>query len=256
MNKILNQIGGYMEEQKKKLNLFQKLVEVRKDVIYIQKDTSGFNFKYANTTELLGKIRPKMDELGLLLVVNMEEFELIPWKKGNMEIKIPHIKISYTWIDADEPEQVVRTNLDFFEDKMSGCQGIGSLLTYAERYFLYKFFQIATDQDAPEEYYKRHALQPLYFEQNRATTNDLEVVREISDREICEEVAQIIWDGLKEKIPSLEKKYCPALPNYLFELKQCNPEINLREKYSQKCSDPEKFLEKLNEWEAKQLQAI
>lgn len=250
-----------MPENEKALNLYQKLVEVRKEVIYIQKDSSGYNFKYANSTELLGKIRPKMDELGLLLVPTMETFELIPWKRGNVDTKIPQIQVKYTWINVDNPSETISTSLVFYEDKMTGCQGIGSLLTYAERYFLYKFFQIATDQDAPEEYYKKHNLSSI-AEQNQPQSPPvpkqqpspppIQLPPPSNDSiEFCREVSQIIWRGIRSKIPSLQEKYSEGLPEYLFEQKQKNPTLNLLERYSQPCTDPDKFLERLHEWETK-----
>ena len=137
-----------------KLNLYQKLVEIRKQVKYIKKDNKGFNFNYASGEDVICAIRPMMDELGIILVPNMESFEFIEIKKGAGMVSVPKITISHTWINAEEPEEQLKTQAVYFEDKMAGCQSVGAMMTYAERYFLYKFFQIATGADDIEKVYK------------------------------------------------------------------------------------------------------
>jgi hypothetical protein len=84
----------------------------------------------------------------------MESFELVEVKKAGGTAVVPKITISHTWIDADNPGDRFSTQATYFEDRMTGCQSIGSMMTYAERYFLYKFFQIATGADDIEKIYK------------------------------------------------------------------------------------------------------
>ena len=40
-------------------------------------------------------------------------------------------------------------------------QGIGNALTYAERYFLLKFFKIPTDSDDPDAFLKNHKVETM-----------------------------------------------------------------------------------------------
>ena len=136
------------------MNLHQKLVQIRKEVKYVQKDAKGHNFNYATGADLICEIRPKMDELNVILQPNMESFELVEVKKAGGTAVVPKITISHTWIDADNPSDRFSTQATYFEDRMTGCQSIGSMMTYAERYFLYKFFQIATGADDIEQIYK------------------------------------------------------------------------------------------------------
>jgi hypothetical protein len=149
----------------KSLNIYQKLVEVRKGAVYVKKNAEGYKFKYATGSDFIGSLRAKMDEMNLILVPNMEEFEFVPYLKATQALKI---KVSYTWINADKPEEQLKTAYTFVEDKMTGCQGVGSLMTYCERYYLCKFFQIATSDDDPEKYYKKHGLSPKIDEAREA----------------------------------------------------------------------------------------
>jgi len=139
-----------------KLNLYQKLVEIRKQVLYVKKDNKGFNFNYASGEDIICAIRPMMDELGILLIPDVESFELVEIKKGANTNSVPKITISHTWINAENPIERITTKATYFEDKMAGCQSIGAMMTYAERYFLYKFFQVATGADDIEKVYKEN----------------------------------------------------------------------------------------------------
>ena len=49
----------------KELN--QKLLKIQKECNYFKKDTKGYNYSFVSGTEILSKIRPMMDDLGLLL---------------------------------------------------------------------------------------------------------------------------------------------------------------------------------------------
>ena len=57
------------------------------------------------------------------------------------------MKLTYVWINADKPEE--QLEIPFYavgqQDDVSKAHGTG--LTYAERYFLMKFFNIPTDED-------------------------------------------------------------------------------------------------------------
>ena len=152
-----------------KLNLYQKLVEIRKQVLYVKKDNKGFNFNYASGEDIICAIRPMMDELGILLIPDVESFELVEIKKGANTNSVPKITISHTWINAENPIERITTKATYFEDKMAGCQSIGAMMTYAERYFLYKFFQVATGADDIEKVYKENGWSNKIEEPKRVT---------------------------------------------------------------------------------------
>jgi hypothetical protein len=60
--------------------------------------------------------------------------------------------IKFTWVDVETGE--IDENLFAANGQNDWDKGVGSALTYAERYFLLKFFHIATDEDdvdAPKE---------------------------------------------------------------------------------------------------------
>ncbi|UXR31856.1 ERF family protein [Staphylococcus simulans] len=138
------------------MNLFQKIADVKANIDGFIKDTKGYNYSYVSGSQVLHRIRSKMIEHNLLLVPYTEHEEIIETK--NSKGKIEHIvklKLTYIWINADKPEE--KLEVPFFavgqQDDVSKAHG--TALTYAERYFLMKFFNIPTDEDDADAKQKR-----------------------------------------------------------------------------------------------------
>ena len=66
-------------------------------------------------------------------------------KSGEKSEMLYSVYQKFTWIDTETGEKDENT---FFSSGMNDWEkGLGSALTYAERYFLLKYFHIATDED-------------------------------------------------------------------------------------------------------------
>lgn len=135
------------------MNLFQKLVEIQKSVRALGKNsnagTGASSYQYVSGSKVLDFIRPKMDELGILLVQQIDsiENERIDYqtKNGVKSELLSKVNMTFTWIDAESGDKLP---VPFGANGMNNWdKGLGSALTYAERYFLLKFFHIATDED-------------------------------------------------------------------------------------------------------------
>jgi len=66
-------------------------------------------------------------------------------KNGTKEEMHTTAMMTFTWIDCETGEKDV--NLFGANGQNDWEKGLGSALTYAERYFLLKYFHIATDED-------------------------------------------------------------------------------------------------------------
>jgi len=145
------------------MNLFQKLVEIRKAVPYLQKNQDGYKFKYASAIALLPPIKAKMDELQVLLCPEITEpsiKEIQMEEKGNMKAfqRIAG-KINFTWINAENPDEKLTVPFFMCAAQKDPARAYGSALTYAERYFLLKFFNIPTGSDDPDHFNKKTELE-------------------------------------------------------------------------------------------------
>jgi len=135
-----------MQEETKKMNIYQKLVEVRKAVPYLQKDTEGYKYKYVSGSSVISSIKDKMNELGVLLVPIITEYEV---KDTGKKVSIDG-KMTMVWVNAENPEDKLEVPFALFGSQDDISKAFGSALTYSERYFFLKFFNIATDVDDPD----------------------------------------------------------------------------------------------------------
>jgi len=162
--------------------LFTKLLDLQRAVVGMTKDKSGNSYQYVSGDKILSIVRPKMDELGLLLVPEVEESSFtredytLYDKNGNPKPKSEifcTLKIKFTWIDTDTGDSLV---CHWASSGMNNWdKGLGSALTYGERYFLLKFFHIATDKDdvdAPKTIEQEMNLQTIIGQINSFTTQE------------------------------------------------------------------------------------
>lgn len=131
------------------MNLYQKLVEIQKSVRSLAKDKAANSYQYVSGSKVLDAVRERMDSLGVLLVQQVDSIEntridyLV--KNGSKSELLSKVMMTFTWIDAESGEKLA---VPFGANGMNNWdKGLGSALTYAERYFLLKFFHIATDED-------------------------------------------------------------------------------------------------------------
>lgn len=133
-----------------KMSLVAKLAELQKRVRGLGKDAQNGQYDYVSGSKVLNVIRPAMDELGILLVQEVKDVTAIrqDYQLGNGKVKSEMFicaKMLFTWIDSESEGKL---SCEFFATGQNGWdKGIGSALTYGERYFLLKFFHIATDED-------------------------------------------------------------------------------------------------------------
>ena len=142
------------------MEIYKKLHKIQCQVLGLGKDKDGQNYKYVTGTKIIDHIKPLMNELGLLLkqeiisidnerqdyhtslFQNKDTKEWIGKPKSEILSKV---MMSFTWIDSATGETDV--NLFGANGQNDWEKGLGSALTYAERYFLLKYFHIATDED-------------------------------------------------------------------------------------------------------------
>lgn len=131
------------------MNLYQKLLEIQKVVKGLSKDKSTFNYKYVTGDKLLEEVKPLMNRFGLILkqeVLSIDNERMdYTTKNGAKSEILSKVMMRFTWIDCETGEQDV--NLFGANGQNDWEKGLGSALTYAERYFLLKYFHIATDED-------------------------------------------------------------------------------------------------------------
>jgi len=134
------------------MSIYEKLLTIQAQIDHFTKDKRGHNYSYTTGDAILSKIRPLMNENGLLLKQEVVDItnERIDYdtKYGTKSEMFTCTKQLFTWIDTETGEkEEVRWAANGMND---WDKGFGSALTYAERYFLLKFFHVPTDGDDPD----------------------------------------------------------------------------------------------------------
>lgn len=137
------------------MNLYQKIIEVRKVANGFSKDTKGYGYDYVSGNQILNKIKDKMNEVGLILQPSAQvgEHQLFCYtnSKGQEKVDIQVWgSMAYTWINAENPEEREVVSWAYYGQQDDISKSFGSALTYSERYFLLKYFGLPTDEDDPD----------------------------------------------------------------------------------------------------------
>jgi hypothetical protein len=140
------------------VNIYEKLIEVRKTVPYLQKETKGYQYNYTASSQVLAAVRAKMDELGLLLIPEVLDHNVTATQdsKGRTSY-FTELGMRMTWVDAENPDERIQSTWYAQGLDLEGEKGVGKALTYGEKYFLLKFFNIATDKDDPDSFQRENS---------------------------------------------------------------------------------------------------
>ena len=142
-----------------KLNIYQKIAKIRKMVEVLQKDMSGYNYKYVSDAQILSKVTAGMGKYGLLLIPSITPGTLQVTPYGYNKLKFTKSGDKYdepvneiivkadtiqTWINVDNPSERIDIPWVMTGQQSDVAQASGSALSYARRYFLIHFFSSST----------------------------------------------------------------------------------------------------------------
>lgn len=136
-------------------NIYQKIVEVRKSIEGFSKDKKSYGYEYVSGNQILRGIKGKMDELGLMLIPNLD-YDTFKWEKHEYVTSkgkealdfIVEARMTYIWINAENPEEKIEVPWICVGQQTDDIsKAMGTAMTYNERYFLLKFFGLPTDED-------------------------------------------------------------------------------------------------------------
>lgn len=105
-----------------------------------------------------------MDEVGLLLIPSVTSSKVATDiyekqdNKGNIKRTVDYfteLEIDFTWVNAEKPEETITCHWYGQGVDTAGEKGVGKALTYAEKYFMLKFFNIPTDKDDPDSFQEK-----------------------------------------------------------------------------------------------------
>lgn len=152
-----------MEES---LNLVQKLAKIRAMSDAVTKDKQGYNYTYADITNILAKVTAGMKKYEVSLIpmivpgtASVEQNIMVNTKFDktgkSYENKVTEMLFKadmlFKWVNDNDPNDCIEVPWFITGSQSDPSQAAGSALTYCTRYFLTSYFQIAqsnTDVDA------------------------------------------------------------------------------------------------------------
>ena len=154
------------------MNIYQKLAKVRKQVEVIQRNKSGYGYKYVSEDEILAKVSGLMDKYNLSLIPSVVHTNTVVAPYNTKKTKVLNNKATgetstyeenvneilvsadmvFTWVNNDNPAEYIEVPWSLVGHQTDGSQSFGSGLSYAMRYFLLKFFNVATPDDDPDKW--------------------------------------------------------------------------------------------------------
>lgn len=135
--------------------IYKKLAQIQSEIRGLTKDKGAYNYDYLTGDKLLSEVRPRMVNLGLLLMPEVLDIKTEPitydsYNKATKSIEqktevLCTVQLSMMWVDTEDGEVIRQswgaTGMNQFD------KSFGSALTYGERYYLLKLFHIPTDKD-------------------------------------------------------------------------------------------------------------
>ena len=140
------------------LNLYQKLAKIRMIADVAAKDKRGFNYSYADITQILAKVTAGMNKYGVSLIPGIvhESFDVQKVEFRNTKVNkkgeiyedvstemLVSADMEVTWVNNDDPSETIVVPWVMTGSQSDPSQATGSGLTYCTRYFLTNYFQIA-----------------------------------------------------------------------------------------------------------------
>jgi hypothetical protein len=158
--------------EKKPTNIHQKLAEITKLVDVLQKDASGYNYRYVSQEQILSRVTLGLEQQrlevhphivpGTINVIDHTYEKKKTDKAGNAKEEtvsevIVSAEIIFTWVNLDDPTETLSIPWIIIGQQSDASQALGSALSYCERYFYLKFFHIATTEDDPDNFRSKQA---------------------------------------------------------------------------------------------------
>lgn len=141
-------------DEMSELNLYQRIVEIRKNVDYIQKtksvSTGGGSYKAVTHDDVTGILREHMNTFGIVCVPNLVASKAND-KVGDAKQFRYDATYSFDFVNSDKPEEKLTIAIEAHAMD-NADKAPGKALSYAKKYAVLKLFEIETGEDEESRY--------------------------------------------------------------------------------------------------------
>lgn len=144
------------------MNLLEKLAKIRQMTQVIQKNKQAYGYKYVTESEILERVTAGMKQYNVSLIPSIVGGTLKTDKHEYKNAKgkdvcdiVVTADMQYKWIDNENPDDFIISDWVLIGEQSDSSMALGSALSYTNRYFMLKYFQIATVEDDPDNWRTR-----------------------------------------------------------------------------------------------------
>lgn len=150
------------------LNIYQKLAKIRKPAEVIRKNKAGYGYRYVSEDAILALITGGMNKLNVSLIprilpgtssITPHIYEKHKYDKNTKQLISETVcdylfkaDMEWMWVNNDQPDDRIIVPWTVVGQQSDASQAFGSGLTYSSRYFMLKYFNIATSEDDPDSW--------------------------------------------------------------------------------------------------------
>lgn len=149
------------------LNIYEKLAAIGKPVEVLQKNKSGYGYKYVTDDAILACIKGLMRKLGVSLIPHIvpgtTKVQPYPYTKTkvtktgdviteNVNEVLVWCDMEWHWVNNEAPDERIIVPWSMVGQQSDASQAFGSGLSYCSRYFLLKYFNVSTTEDDPDNW--------------------------------------------------------------------------------------------------------
>jgi hypothetical protein len=187
-------------------NLRQKLAEIRKELEGFKKDASGYGYKYPSSEQVLGSIKDKMDELGVML----EPHLLNPTTESAGKGFLVTAEMKYIWINVDDDKDRIEIPWYMVGEQKDASQAFGSALTYSQRYFVMDYFNIPQREIDPDELKKKS-------DNDSSKTKTIPKIKDNGNEDLNTEFDHALLDAFPDPKTKTAKAFVEGIKNLSIE---------------------------------------
>jgi len=149
------------------MNIYQKLAKIRKPVEVLRKNKKAYNYSYVTEDEILAKITGLMERYDISLIPHIVPgtTEMLPYTYSNTKVakdgtiydqKVSEMLVKadmeWHWVNNNNPEDRIVVPWAMVGQQADASQAFGSGLSYCTRYFMLKYFNVATSDEDPDNW--------------------------------------------------------------------------------------------------------
>ncbi len=161
-----------------KLNIYQRLNEVRKNIEYIKKDKQVQNYKAVTHDQVTALVRKHLIDQGVIIYPNLVSTITVDsgekTSKGTPILRVEAV-YEFTIVNADDGLDSFKTSVSAHAND-TGDKAPGKALSYAKKALVLKLFEIETGEDDESRYQEAETFNIQFYTdmlENAKTVDEL-----------------------------------------------------------------------------------